>query len=266
MSIAAPHPLTYWLRHQAAPAARLSRWSTIPAMDFTKRLRPGVQRGEITCSIRIWQRPQGQGRQSLLSTGVGQIEVDSIEPIELADITPELARESGFNGVVDLLEDREAWQRHERVPGAVPLRSAGWRKAQAAKTPARKTPNGDKQRKRIAKIVEGLPEGEAKPDGRHMSLEVRKKRFGWFLVDHHGDGRVALNCKASARDARHPAGTDAGAFSRAEVPRQQGLGRYLAGPAQGSTGLRWSWRCAKRTCGSRRRSSPLSSADVIDAF
>ena len=30
-----------------------------------------------------------------------------------------------------------------------------------------------------------------------MSLEVRKKRFGWFLAD-HGDGRVALNCKASA--------------------------------------------------------------------
>jgi hypothetical protein len=31
-----------------------------------------------------------------------------------------------------------------------------------------------------------------------MSLEVRNKRFGWFLVDHHGDGRVAINCKASA--------------------------------------------------------------------
>jgi hypothetical protein len=31
-----------------------------------------------------------------------------------------------------------------------------------------------------------------------MSLEVRKKRFGWFMIDHHGDGRVDLNCKASA--------------------------------------------------------------------
>jgi hypothetical protein len=34
----------------------------------------------------------------------GQIEVDSIRPIGLPDITPELARESGFLGVVDLLK------------------------------------------------------------------------------------------------------------------------------------------------------------------
>lgn len=33
----------------------------------------------------------------------GSIEVDSIEPITLADITPELARESGFASVADLL-------------------------------------------------------------------------------------------------------------------------------------------------------------------
>ena len=32
-----------------------------------------------------------------------------------------------------------------------------------------------------------------------MSLQVRKKNFGWFLVDHHGDGRVAINCKGSAQ-------------------------------------------------------------------
>ena len=34
----------------------------------------------------------------------GEIEVDSILLIGLADITPELARESGFKGVVDLLK------------------------------------------------------------------------------------------------------------------------------------------------------------------
>jgi hypothetical protein len=33
----------------------------------------------------------------------GEIEVDSIEPIGLPNITPQLARESGFLGVVDLL-------------------------------------------------------------------------------------------------------------------------------------------------------------------
>ena len=34
----------------------------------------------------------------------GHIEVDSIEPIGLPDITPALARESGFLGLVDLLK------------------------------------------------------------------------------------------------------------------------------------------------------------------
>jgi hypothetical protein len=34
----------------------------------------------------------------------GAIEVDSIEPIGFPDITPELARESGFLGVPDLLK------------------------------------------------------------------------------------------------------------------------------------------------------------------
>lgn len=34
----------------------------------------------------------------------GQIAVDSIEPLGFPDITPELARESGFLGVLDLLK------------------------------------------------------------------------------------------------------------------------------------------------------------------
>jgi hypothetical protein len=34
----------------------------------------------------------------------GEIEVDSILPISFADITPDLARRSGFDGVIDLLK------------------------------------------------------------------------------------------------------------------------------------------------------------------
>ena len=72
-------------------------------MVFTKRLREEVRRGEITCSIRIWTRPHVKvgGRYPMEE---GHIEVDSIQPIGLPDITPELARESGFLGVVDLLK------------------------------------------------------------------------------------------------------------------------------------------------------------------
>src|SRR5213593_1278193 len=72
-------------------------------MTFTKRLRDGIRRGEITCSVRIWTRPHVKvgARYSMEE---GEIEVDSITPIGFPDITPQLARESGFLGVLDLLK------------------------------------------------------------------------------------------------------------------------------------------------------------------
>lgn len=72
-------------------------------MVFTKRLREGVRTGKITCSIRIWTRPHViVGNRYRMDEG--EIEIESIMPIGLPDITPELARESGFLGVVDLLK------------------------------------------------------------------------------------------------------------------------------------------------------------------
>src|SRR5579862_7903918 len=72
-------------------------------MVFTKRLREGVRQGKITCSVRIWQRPHVKAG-ARYKMEEGEIEVDSIEPIGLPDITPALARESGFLGVLDLLK------------------------------------------------------------------------------------------------------------------------------------------------------------------
>ena len=71
-------------------------------MTFTRRLRDGVRRGQITCSVRIWARPHVKvgGRYRMEE---GEIEVDALLPIELDDITPALARESGFADVDDLL-------------------------------------------------------------------------------------------------------------------------------------------------------------------
>lgn len=72
-------------------------------MVFAKRLREGVIRGEITSSIRIWTSPQVKvGNRYRM--GDGEIEVESITPIGFLEITPELARESGFMGVLDLLK------------------------------------------------------------------------------------------------------------------------------------------------------------------
>jgi hypothetical protein len=72
-------------------------------MTFTKRLRDGVRRGEITCSVRIWKYPHvSAGKRYRMEEG--EIEVDSIEQISLQEITPALARESGFLGLIDLLK------------------------------------------------------------------------------------------------------------------------------------------------------------------
>lgn len=72
-------------------------------MTFTKRLRAPITRGEITCSIRIWKSPHVRvGGHYQLDRGF--ILVTSIRRITLADITPTLAKRSGFSGVVDLLK------------------------------------------------------------------------------------------------------------------------------------------------------------------
>ncbi|HEY7498369.1 MAG TPA: hypothetical protein VH740_07645 [Vicinamibacterales bacterium] len=71
-------------------------------MTFTKRLREGIRRGRIRCSVRIWTRPHVKvgGRYDVDG---GHIVVDSITPMAIGDITYDLARESGFESVEDLL-------------------------------------------------------------------------------------------------------------------------------------------------------------------
>ena len=72
-------------------------------MQFTKRLRQGIREGRITCSVRIWQRPHVKAG-GIYPMEEGRILVESIREIALGDINGELARRSGFLGVVDLLK------------------------------------------------------------------------------------------------------------------------------------------------------------------
>ena len=71
-------------------------------MQFTKHLREGVRRGRIRCSVRIWMRPHVKvgGRYRMDD---GHIVVDSIAPMDADEVTYDLARESGFESVDDLL-------------------------------------------------------------------------------------------------------------------------------------------------------------------
>jgi len=72
-------------------------------MVFLEKLRNRIRSGEITSTIRIWQKPHVRvgGRYSLPP---GHVVVDSIMKIDLHDVTGAMARDSGFEGVVDLLK------------------------------------------------------------------------------------------------------------------------------------------------------------------
>jgi hypothetical protein len=71
-------------------------------MLFTKRLREGVRRGRIKVSVRVWQsaRVKPGGRYPMED---GHIVVDSIEPITRKQLTYDLARESGFDSVEEMM-------------------------------------------------------------------------------------------------------------------------------------------------------------------
>jgi hypothetical protein len=63
-------------------------------VEFSKELRDAVLSGDITVSFRLWQRPKVRpgGRYPV---GPGQIEVDSVELMPFAAITPDDIRRCG---------------------------------------------------------------------------------------------------------------------------------------------------------------------------
>jgi hypothetical protein len=72
-------------------------------MMFAKRLRDGIREGRITSTIRIWHRPRVRVG-GIYPMESGQVVVRSIRQISIGDISGEMARQSGFEGVVDLLK------------------------------------------------------------------------------------------------------------------------------------------------------------------
>ncbi len=80
-------------------------------MEFSPELRDAVLAGDITVSFRLWQRPRVKqgGRYQV---GPGQIEVDSIELVPFAAVTPADVRRSGE-------QDREALRNRAAHAGPI---------------------------------------------------------------------------------------------------------------------------------------------------
>lgn len=71
-------------------------------MMFARPLRERVRSGEITASVRIWQRPHVKvgGRYPLLD---GFIEVTRLQEVDLDDVTEAMALEGGFESLEALM-------------------------------------------------------------------------------------------------------------------------------------------------------------------
>lgn len=80
-------------------------------MEFSPELRDRVLSGDITVSFRLWQRPRVRqgGRYQV---GLGLIEVDDIELMPFAAITPADVRRSGE-------KDREALRHRAAHAGPI---------------------------------------------------------------------------------------------------------------------------------------------------
>ena len=67
-----------------------------------------------------------------------------------------------------------------------------------------RSPDVAGRRKRLVALCRALPEAEAERAGAtHLAFKVRKKIFAYYLHDHHGDGRIALVCKAPPGEQGH---------------------------------------------------------------
>lgn len=53
---------------------------------------------------------------------------------------------------------------------------------------------------RVSHICLALPNASCERHGSHATYRVRKKVFAYFLDNHHGDGIVAIACKANRGD------------------------------------------------------------------
>lgn len=72
--------------------------------------------------------------------------------------------------------------------------------ASKPKTALNRSREEAERRAGVVEFGRGLPEAVDAAIGRlneHIAFSVRKKIFAYYLFDHHGDGRIALWCKAA---------------------------------------------------------------------
>jgi hypothetical protein len=82
----------------------------------------------------------------------------------------------------------------------------------------------DRAREKVGALVGELPGVVLSEMNGHTGIAVGKKRFAWLLVDHHGDGRLALCIKAPAGEMEELVAADP---SRYFVPAYLGKSGWV---------------------------------------
>lgn len=65
---------------------------------------------------------------------------------------------------------------------------------------------------RLVKLCTALPEATVERTGDHLSFRIRKKIFGYYLFDHHGDGIISFCCKSTLNEQRRLIASDPDVF------------------------------------------------------
>jgi hypothetical protein len=83
----------------------------------------------------------------------------------------------------------------------------------------------DARRDRLVRLCRTLPEATATPHAQHVGFQVRGRTFAWYVDDEHGDGRVAVLCKAPPGENSGLVATDPHRFY---LPRYVGNRGWVA--------------------------------------
>ena len=75
---------------------------------FKKKFLPAIRSGQKKQTIRLWKHPLARSGQRSYIPGVGYIQIESVEPVELAELTTNDAIADGFVDLDSLRTEIEA--------------------------------------------------------------------------------------------------------------------------------------------------------------
>jgi len=97
-------------------------YDTPKMLLFKKKFLEQIRQGEKTQTIRLWKHRQMKPGQRSYIPGVGYISIDSVEPVELAQLTDADAKPDGFPTAELLRNEIRALYTADTLKNLIPFR------------------------------------------------------------------------------------------------------------------------------------------------